>query len=189
MLNNGIYLAPVANLSVTVKGTISFRCEKPKEIRSDKSFEMSRIPSHFHIKIHKRSRIGFLNNSYIFLSSYRCQEILIGVEEIRRMMNLTWFSIDRWNGETKKKMRIYRWIYKDVKGGKVINHRHKEYERARFIFYFSNVVVSAIRNEGILTCEDRFRLISPAYQLHEYSREFIDLSAAVSAWPVFFFSL
>lgn len=59
-----ILIAPVANLSVTVKGTISFRCEKPKEIRSDKSFEMSRIPSHFHIKIHKRSRIGFLNNSY-----------------------------------------------------------------------------------------------------------------------------
>lgn len=26
--------------------------------------------------------------------------------------------------------------YKDVRGGEVIKHRHKEYERARFIFYF-----------------------------------------------------
>lgn len=40
--------------------------------------------------------------------------------------------------EMEKRRKRWKYIdkYKDVKGGEVIKHRHKEYERARFIFYF-----------------------------------------------------
>lgn len=77
----------------------------------------------------------------------------------------------------------------EVKRGEVIKHRCKEYEIATFIFYFAVCSYLQPRNEGILTCKDRFRLICPAYQLQEYSREFIDLSAVVSAWLAFSFFL
>lgn len=38
--------------------------------------------------------------------------------------------------EIRRKKWKYIDEYKDVRGGEVIKHRHKEYERARFIFYF-----------------------------------------------------